>query len=70
MIFLGIDLQTINSFLTIRRTATTCRLLITTTRAVLNDPELSDFEKFLYSVLYAERLAKAISSLNEIVNDS
>ena len=64
------DLQTINSFLTIRRIATTCRLLITTTRAVLNDPELSDFEKFLYSVLYAERLTKSISSLNEIVNDS
>ena len=64
------DLQTINSFLTIRRIATTCRLLITTTTAVLNDPELSDFEKFLYSVLYAERLAKSISSLNEIVNDS
>ena len=51
MIFLGMDLQTINSFLTIRRIATTCRLLITTTRAVLNDPELSDFEKILYSVL-------------------
>ena len=64
------DLQTINSFLTVQRIATTCRLLITTTTAVLNDPELSDFEKFLYSVLYAERLAKSISSLNEIVNDS
>ena len=64
------DLQTINSFLTIRRIATTCRLLITTTRAVLNNPEHSDFEKVLYSVLYAERLAIAISSLNEIVNDS
>ena len=63
------DLQTINSFLTVQRIATTCRLLITTTTAVLNDPELSDFEKFLYSVLYAERLAIAISSLNEIVND-
>ena len=63
-------MQTINSFLIVRRMATTCRLLITTTRVVLNDPELSDFEKFLYSVLYAERLAKSISSLNEIVNDS
>ena len=64
------DLQTINGFLTIRRIATTCRLLITTTRTVLNNPELSDFKKFIYSVLYAERLAIAISSLNEIVNDS
>ena len=70
LIFLGIDLQPINSFLTVRRIATTCRLLITTTGAVLNDTELSDPENFIYSVLYAKRLAIAISSLNEIVNDS
>ena len=43
---------------------------MTTTKAVLNDPELSNFEKCLYSVSYAEQLAIAISSLNEIVNDS
>ena len=56
--FLGMDLQTINSFLTIRRIVANCRLLITATRAVLNDPELSNFEKVLYCVLYADRIAE------------
>ena len=44
----------------------TCRLLVTASAAVLNDPELSNIEKFLYSVLYAERMASVIVSLNEI----
>ena len=47
----------------------TCRLLVTASAAVLNDPELSNIEKFLYSVLYAERMASAIVSLNEILGD-
>ena len=51
----------INSFFTIQRIAAYCRLLITTTGAVLNDPELSNFEKFLYCVLYAARIAEILS---------
>ena len=61
MIFLGMDLQMINSFFTIQRIAANCRLLITTTGVVLNDPELSNFEKFLYCVLYAARIAEILS---------
>ena len=59
--FLGMDLQTINSFLTMRRIVANCRILMTTTRAVLNDPELSNFEKILYSVLYTDRIAEILS---------
>ena len=44
-----------------RRIAANCRILITTTRAVLNDPELSNFEKILYSVLYTDRIAEILS---------
>ena len=55
------DLQTINSFLIIQRIVANCRLLITTNRAILNDPELSNFEKILYSVLYTDRIAEIIS---------
>ena len=51
----------INSFFTIQRIAANCRLLITTTGAVLNDPELSNFEKILYCVLYAARIAEILS---------
>ena len=42
-------------FLIIQRIENTCRLLLTATIAVLNNPELSDIEKFLYSALYVER---------------
>ena len=59
--FLGMDLLTINSLLAIRRIVANCRLLITTTRAVLNDSELSNFEKFLYCALYADRIAEILS---------
>ena len=55
------DLQTINSSLTIRRIFSNYRLLITTTRAVLNDPELSNFKKILYCVLYVARIAEILS---------
>ena len=55
------DLQTINSFLIIQRIVANCRLLITTNRAILNDPELSNFEKILYCVLYAARIAEILS---------
>ena len=48
----------------------TCRLLVAASAAVLNDPELSNIEKILYSVLYAERMASVIVSLNEILGDS
>ena len=44
--------------------------VVTASATVLNDPELSNIEKFLYSVLYAERMAGVIISLNEILDDS
>ena len=47
--------EAIARFLIIQRTENTCRLLLTATIAVLNDPELSDIEKVLYSALYVER---------------
>ena len=62
--------EAIATFLIIRRIMNTCRLLVTASAAVLNDPELSNIEKFLYSVLYAERMASVIVSLNEILGDS
>ena len=43
--------EVIARFSIIRRIENTCRLLLTATIAVLNDPELSDIEKFLYSAL-------------------
>ena len=61
--------EAIARFSIIRRIENTCRLLLTATIAVLNDHELSDIEKFLYSVLYPERWAKVIFSLTEILVD-
>ena len=61
--------EAIASFLIIRRIMNTCRLLVAASAAVLNDPELSNIEKILYSVLYADRWAKTIISLTEILDD-
>ena len=61
--------EAIARFLIIRRIENKCRLLLTTSIAVLNDPELSNIEKILYSVLYADRWAKTIISLTEILDD-
>ena len=41
----------------------TCRLLLRTTTIMLHGPEISNFTKFLYAVLYAERIAEILSSL-------
>ena len=43
--------EAIARFSIIRRIENTCRLLLTATITVLNNPELSDIEKFLYSAL-------------------
>ena len=60
--------EAIARFLIIRRIENKCRLPLTASIAVLNDPELSNIEKILYSVLYADRWAKTIS-LTEILDD-
>ena len=72
LIFLGAKMESreaIARFLIIQRIENTCRLLLTATIAVLNNPELSDIEKFLYSAFYVERWAKVIFSLTEILLD-
>ena len=61
--------EAIARFLIIRRIENKWRLLLTTSIAVLNNPELSNIEKILYSVLYADRWAKTIISLTEILDD-
>ena len=61
--------EAITRFLIIQRIENKWRLLLTTSIAVLNNPELSNIEKILYSVLYADRWAKTIISLTEILND-
>ena len=61
--------EVIARFLIIRRIENKWRLLLTTSIAVLNNPELSNIEKILYSVLYADRWAKTIISLTEILDD-
>ena len=64
------DSRAIPRFLVIWRIQNTCRLLLTATITVLNDPELSNIEKILSSVLYAERWADVIISLSEILDTS